>query len=198
MNLRRFLVNIHYFGGLASFWYLIVLGISSLHFNHRFSFIDQPSDTIGWKREVFFPISDAGSAGLAERIRDSLSLIGSPLPSETRHDSIGYHHFVLEHPGKRYVVDYSFSDHLANVTEIRKGFWPVFVSLHGAGMVPNAPIMVAWGWYTRLTAVVVLISVLSGIYVWLIGNKDKISGAIVLMFSFLAALLWMTFMYLHG
>lgn len=198
MNLRRFLVNIHYFGGLACFWYLIVLGISSLHFNHHFSFIDQPGDSVVWKKSVVFQDSDAKDSDFSEQIRDSLSLIGWPLPWETWYDSTGYYHFVLEHPGKRYVIDYSFQDHTAKVSEFRKGFWRVFVSLHGAGEVPNSAAMDAWHWYTRLTIIVVLISVLTGIYIWLIGKRDKTSGSIVLIFCFLAALSWMAFMYLHG
>ncbi|MBA4057590.1 MAG: hypothetical protein C0490_22945 [Marivirga sp.] len=198
MNFRRLLVNIHYFGGLACFWYLIVLGISSLHFNHHFSFINQPTDTVAWKRDVFFQNSDIKTSDLSEHIRDSLSLIGWPLPWETLYDSTGHYHFVVEHPGKRYVIDYSFSDHTAKVLEIRKSFWQVFISLHGAGEVPNTPVMDVWSWYTRLTTVVVLISVLTGIYIWLIGKKDKTLGSIVLIISFLAAYFWMAFMYLHG
>lgn len=198
MHIRRLLVNIHYFGGLACFWYLIVLGVSSLHFNHRFSFGEDPGDTIQWSRPLHLQPIDTARQDLSETIRDSLALAGWPLFWETRFDSTGVYHFTLEQPARRYLIAYSFNDYNARITEIRKNFWQVFVSLHGAGEVPNAPVMTVWMWYTRLTIVVVLISLFTGIYIWIIGKRDKKSGNAVLIGSLFATLLWMAFMYLHG
>lgn len=135
---------------------------------------------------------------LTEVIRDSLGLVGWPLPWETRRDSTGAIHVVVEHPGKRYVIDYSMAASSANVVETPKGFWRVFNSLHGFGVMPNAPITYAWSWYTRITIAVVVFAVFSGIYLWFIGKQNKKSGLVTLLICFSAAVAWMLQMYFNG
>ena len=198
MIIRRLILKIHFYGGLVCFWYLLILGISSLHFNHHFSFMDKSGDPVFWTRQLRLSKTDTTDLVLSETIRDSLTLIGWPLPWETRRDSTGVFHFALEQPAKRYLVDYSVTDHAVRVTETRKGFWRVFNSLHGSGVVPGAPIMHAWSWYTRITAVVVVFSVFSGIYVWFIGNRNKKSGLYALVISLTITILWMLQLYIKG
>ena len=135
---------------------------------------------------------------LSETLRDSLSLIGWPLPWETWHDSTGVFHFALEHPGKRYVVDYTFDDQVARVQEIPKGFWGVFNSLHAAGGIPNSTYMHAWMWYVRITVVLVVFSVLLGICIWYDGRRDKKTGWYMLLISLFLSLAWMIQLYYYG
>jgi len=198
MRLRSLVLKIHFYGGLVCFWYLIVLGISSLHFNHHFSFMDQSGDSIMWTHRILIKNHSSDDLTLSEAIRDSLSLIGWPLPWETWRDSTGHFHFALEQPGRRYVIDYSLTDNVAEVQETQKGFWRVFNSLHGAGGVPNAPFLQVWSWYTRFTVIGVMFSVFSGIYLWFSGKKDKKSGLFTLIISLAVAILWMIQLYLKG
>jgi hypothetical protein len=135
---------------------------------------------------------------VSEDVRDSLGLVGWPLPWETWRDSAGLFHFALEQPGKRYVINYSFRDKHVRVKETQKNFWRVFNALHGFGSVPGAPFMDLWSWYTRLTLLVVIFSVISGIYLWYKDTRQKQSGSITLVLSLLSTVGFMIYMYLMG
>jgi hypothetical protein len=154
--------------------------------------------TTRWSRSIQLSNNFPGDLKLSEAIRDSLSLIGWPLPWETWHDSTGVFHFALEQPGKRYVIDYTFKDQKAEVSETAKSFWQVFNSLHGGGSVPNAPIMTLWQWYARIAVVLVVLSVALGIFLWYRGNRDKKAGWYLLISSLLVSLGWILQLYFIG
>lgn len=198
MHIRKLFLKIHLYSGLICFWYLIILGTSSLNFNHHFSFMARSTETETWQRKVLLPNNVNDDLRLSENLRDSLRLIGWPLPWETWHDSTGVFHFALEQPGKRYVVDYNFQDQTARVQETAKGLWPVFNALHGSGSVPNSAFMQAWKWYTRITVLLVVTSVFAGVYLWYKGNRDKKAGKYTLLVSLAFTLAWMLQMYLMG
>lgn len=196
--MRRLFLKLHLYSGLICFWYLMILGTSSLNFNHHFSFMEANPEPERWTREVRLSRNFTDDLVLSETLRDSLSLIGWPLPWETWHDSTGIFHFALEHPGKRYVVDYSFATQRAEIEEIPKGLWRIFNAMHGIGSIPNAPFMYAWQWYTRVTAVLVVFSVLAGVYLWYKGRRDKKTGWYTLAISLVVSIAWMLQLYLMG
>ena len=198
MNFRRLLLKIHFYGGIICFWYLLILGVSSLHYNHHFSFITKPHEPSNWSRSMSLAGAIDDNRQLTEAIRDSLGLIGWPLPWETRRDSTGTLHVVVEHPGKRYVIDYSPATSSASVSETPKGFWRVFTALHGFGVMPKAPITYGWAWYTRITIAVVVFAVFSGVYLWFVGKQNKRSGLYTLLISVGLAVAWMLEMYFKG
>ncbi|HEX8037595.1 MAG TPA: PepSY-associated TM helix domain-containing protein [Chryseosolibacter sp.] len=191
-------MKIHLYGGLICFWYLIILGTSSLNFNHHFGFMQRSGETETWSKQVQIAKDFQDNLAFSEALRDSLALIGWPLPWETYRDSTGIFHFALEHPGKRYTVDFSLKTREAQVRETSKGFWPVFNAMHGAGAVPNSAFMHLWKWYTRLTVVLVVFSVLIGIYLWYAGNRDKRAGIYTLAVSLIASAAWMIYLYFKG
>lgn len=195
--MQSFLQKIHIYGGLACFWYLIILGISSLQFNHHFEFMRQQGDSIKWQRQVSIvdPVRD--NLKLAEAIRDSLNLMGWPLPWEMWRDST-HLYFAMEQPAKRYFIKYTFTSNTANIVETNKGFWHVFNSLHGAGAVPNGPFTTLWQWYTRATVITLILSIVTGIYIYLNTKEEKKAGLIVLFASVGGTLLWMIKLYLWG
>lgn len=196
--MRRVLLKIHLYGGLICFWYLIILGTSSLDFNHRFPFMQGDLETELWTHT--FPVAEGmeDNNALSAAIRDSLGLIGWPLPWETWRDTTGMFHFALQHPGKRYVIDYDLTDGTAKVSETPRSSWRIFNSLHGMGPVPNSGFMHLWKWYSRFTAVLVLFSVCSGIYLWYRGRREKQSGWYVLVISLALSLFWMVQLYFLG
>jgi len=198
MTLRRLIAKLHYLGGLTCFWYLLVLGISSLQFNHPFSFRDRSNESTLWRRQLDVDTEGLHEVDLCIAIRDSLTLIGWPLPWEIRRDSGDIFHFSIEQPAKRYEIDYSSRNRLASVREIPKGFWRVFNALHGAGDVPNAPFTMAWSWYTRCTIVGLICSVFSGIYIWYINQRNRKSGFYILLISLGVAMAWMFQLYMIG
>ena len=196
--MRRFFLKIHIYSGLICFWYLIILGTSSLDFNHQFAFMQGDLETEQWTAS--FPVDKTikDNDALSELIRDSLALIGWPLPWEIRRDTTGIFHFALQHPGKRYVIDYNLNDGTAHVSETPRGSWPIFNALHGMGSVPRSGFMDFWKWYSRLTVVLVVFSVCSGVYLWHRGRREKRSGWYVLLISFGLSLLWMVQLYFIG
>lgn len=198
MRLRKLILKIHLYSGLICFWYLIILGTSSLNFNHHFPFMQSEGHQKTWSERIQLTNNFTDDLKLSEVIRDSLSLIGWPLPWETWHDSTHIFHFAIEQPGKRYVVDYSFISQVARVQETAKGFWKVFNSLHGGGAVPNSLFMNAWKWYARITVVLVIFSVFLGIYLWYDGKRDKKAGWYILITCLILSMAWMLQLYLIG
>lgn len=196
--MRRTFLKFHLYSGLICFWYLIILGTSSLNFNHHFSFMEKRGEAETWSKTVRLVNSFQDDGVLSETLRDSLSLIGWPLPWETYHDSTGVFHFTVQHPGKKYVIAYSFDDQVAHVEETPKGFWPIFNAMHGVGAIPNSGFMRLWSGYTTATVILVIFSALTGIYVWYRGNRDKKPGFYTLVASLLISLAWMLEMYLNG
>ena len=195
--MQSLLRKIHIYSGLACFWYLIILGISSLHFNHNFGFMERSGAQIHWNQRTVKIDPGSDDLKVAEAIRDSLSLMGWPFPWEMSRDSTSLQ-FAMEQPAKRYVIRYGFVDHTVNVTETDKGFWRVFNSLHGAGEIPNGPFMKWWKWYTRATVLIVIFSIVTGLYIWLKSKEEKKTGIIVLSASFSLAILWMVKLFYWG
>ena len=195
--MQSILQKIHIYGGLACFWYLIILGISSLQFNHHFEFMQQQSDSTIWEQQISKIDTAHADLRLAEAIRDSLSLMGWPLPWEMWRDSAALH-FEMEQPAKRYFITFSFYNNKITIVEKKKGFWPVFNSLHGSGTVPNGPFTTLWQWYTRATVITLIVSIITGIYIWLNTKEDKKTGLIILFVSVTGTLLWMIKLYLWG
>ena len=194
--MQSLLQKIHIYGGLSCFWYLIVLGVSSLQFNHHFKFMQPQVDSLVWERQVKMNNAQ-DELRLSEAIRDSLSLMGWPLPWEMSRDSTALR-FAMEQPAKRYFITYTFDKNIASVVESRKGFWRVFNSLHGSGYVPNGSFTTAWQGYTRITAIAGILSIISGIYIWITGKEGKRSGLIILAVSLAIALGWMIKIYFVG
>ncbi len=195
--MQSLLQKIHIYGGLACFWYLVILGVSSLEYNHHFNFMQQQRDSILWQRQSLTLNESQDDIKLAEEIRDSLSLLGWPLPWDMWRDSSAIH-FAMEQPAKRYFITYSLSTNTANIVETRKGFWPVFNSLHGAGPVPNGSFTMLWQWYTRVTVMVGILSIITGLYIWIKSKEDKKSGLLILFISMAGALILMTKLYFLG
>ena len=196
--MRNLLLKVHLYSGLICFWYLIILGTSSLNFNHHFPFMDGNGDVRHWSEKVSIQNNFNDDQLLAHTLRDSLSLIGWPLPWETWHDSTGVFHFALQHPGKRYLIDYTFTDQTARVQEVPKGLWGIFNAMHGMGSVPNSLLMDAWMWYSRATVVLIVFSVFTGVYLWYRGRRDKNLGFYAILASVIVSLAWMLQLYLYG
>ena len=195
--MQSLLEKIHIYGGLACFWYFIILGVSSLDFNHHFKFMEHQSDSVVWRRQLRIKEESQNDLKLAEALRDSLSLIGWPLPWNMWRDSSALH-FAMEQPAKRYFITYSFASKSAKIVETNKGFWRVFNSLHGSGPVPNGSFTTLWQGYTRATAIVGILSMITGLYIWIKSKEDRKTSLLILSISIAAALVWMIKLYFQG
>jgi hypothetical protein len=177
--MRKWILNIHLYGGLLCSSYLIIFGISSLQFNHRFGFMKPSEQKVKWERDMpVHLVKDDGAS--AERVRDSLGLVGWPLPWETRRETNGDLRFGMSRPGKNYTIVAQVKENRVQVEEQRQGVWPVINSLHGFSGVPKSRFAAGWLFYTDFCAVVVLFSACSGIYLWAAQRRERLAGVMVL------------------
>ena len=65
--------------------------------------MEQQGDSIVWERQSLRLDGNHDDVKLAEAIRDSLSLMGWPLPWDMWRDSSAIH-FAMEQPAKRYFI----------------------------------------------------------------------------------------------
>ncbi|MCE5273310.1 PepSY-associated TM helix domain-containing protein [bacterium] len=195
--MRKWLYRIHMYGGLLCFPYLIVFGFSSLNFNHRFAFANHEPTLASWEAAV--RVAGLGEdMPQAEALRDSLGLMGWPLPWETERDSGGVFQFGLSRPGKHYTVHYYPARGFARVEEQRFGFWRVFGNLHAMERIPGSRFSALWPWYTEFCTFFVLFAGVSGIALWTQGRRERLSGLVVLAAVSVLSLLFMLLVWLRG
>src|SRR5438876_3358188 len=97
--MRKWLLNLHLYGGLLCAPYLLIFGFSSLHFNHHFSFVEPKPNSVTWHAPLAIePLSDNDK--MAMSIRDSMGLMGWTIPWKMKRDAAGVLEFDLERPGK--------------------------------------------------------------------------------------------------
>jgi hypothetical protein len=183
--MRKWMLKIHLYGGLLCAPYLFIFGFSSLHFNHHFGFIkDEPQPSSHWEAPLNVqPVKD--NDAMAGSVRDSLGLMGWPLPWKTKRDPAGNLEFEMERPGKSYTIRAELTEHRAQVEERKKGFWQVVNSLHALGPFPNSRFVFLWGGYTELCTAFVLFAAVSGIYLWLNSKRELRVGLLALVAALL-------------
>jgi hypothetical protein len=174
--LRDWIFKIHIYAGLLCSPYLLIFGLSSLHFNHKFT--TPAEDTVSWTHPLQLDSSiEKRQLGLA--VRDSLGLMGWGPWWEVRQSDEETRVQVVR-PGKRYDVRMPVGEGIAYVEETRLGYWAVVNSLHATMRLPNAPFMSLWGVYTEITTWVVLFSAASGIYLWTARRSERRIGWILM------------------
>jgi hypothetical protein len=196
--MRKWMLNIHLYGGLLCAPYLMIFGFSSLHFNHHFGFVDQgPENLTKWEAPLNCePVKDNNA--MAEAVRDGLGLMGWPLPWKTKRDPAGNLEFEMERPGKSYTIRMELTEHRARVEERKKGVWQVVNSLHALGAIPNSKFVRLWGWYTELCTAFVLFASVSGLYLWLNSRRERRVGILALVAALLVSLGLMVFVVRWG
>ena len=173
-RIRRWLTNIHMYGGLLSAAYLIPIGISSLQFNHRYGFTEGFRSTSEWTRTVAVP-EGAADGEVADAVHQQLGFTGWSLPWTFSREQESFR-FQVEHPGRHYALDVDLGTGIVTVQESPKKIWAVFRGLHGAARVPGSPASTAWWLYMNVSVVIVLFSAASGVYLWYVSGRDRRSG----------------------
>lgn len=210
--LKKTILNIHLYGGLLCFSYLLIFGISSLLFNHPFAFIRAQGPTRTWEQSISLadlprPTTQmsgdekvAAKAQANGQIRDALGLWGHQRPwGESYWKDEHTYHASLVRPGKQYEVDVALDQGKAQVTENRSNVWAVMRALHGLhGAMPNNRFVAAWSWYTELCTFFVLFAGLSGIYLWTRRRNERRVGLLLLGSAAAFSLFLMLFITFHG
>ena len=76
MKLRNWIHKIHLYGGLRCFWYLIIVAVSSLQFQHNFVFMNQKlSNEEIQEKKLSIPKNEKES-DFALSIQNELNLAG--------------------------------------------------------------------------------------------------------------------------
>jgi hypothetical protein len=177
MGVRPWILKIHLYGGLLCFWYLVIFAISSLHFHHEFDFMEVKEISTESKQITLTQKSQESDSALATGLQNELGLAGWYLFWETYTDSAGIFHTEIQNPKTTYRITYDQNTAVATITSEYKGFWSVFNALHGfAGKMPNAPFVIFWHIFTYVCVLVVIFSILSGIWLWSGKRENKMLG----------------------
>ncbi|NLF39901.1 hypothetical protein GX586_10670 [bacterium] len=193
-RVRRWMLNIHLYGGLFVSWYFLALGISVLGFNHPWLIPAWPGGKHTWEHRAAFP-AGAGNVKLTEAVRDELGLAGWVPPWNMKRDVRGDLHFEIVRPGKRYAVATDRAAGTVRVEAQSTGIRSIMGFLHcSTGAVPGSRFLRLWGGYSEITVWTTLFLVASGIYLWARRQKElrsafiAVAGGCVLAGAFMACL----------
>jgi hypothetical protein len=191
--LRKIILNVHMYGGLLCFSYLVLLGISVLNFNHPFAFTKSPASVKTWSQPLALRAlqkTDGKTAAEALAIRRQnnaaiLQALGSfaapsPNPDGGWTDAATYHaHFVR--PGKEYDIDVHPDQGSATITQTRANVWALTRDLHGSSAAyPDSILAGTWAWYTDLSTFFVVAAGISGVYLWTGRRRERRVGLLLL------------------
>lgn len=178
--MRKVLLQLHMYLGLGCAFYLVIFGVSSINMNHHFEWMDETNTKTTWSTTIKYPELKENQA-ISEAIRDSLGLMGwTPYwDHEMKED---YFKFSILHYGKEYYVTATKATGKIEVEEVSKGFWWTFNSLHFLGeTIPKAHWLInGWQYYQFVTVLVVLFSIISGMYFWFSKKRERKIGMLVL------------------
>jgi hypothetical protein len=208
--LRKIILNIHIYGGLLCFSYLILLGISTLNFGHPFAFTNGAITTT-WTQPLQLPQlmhADARKARGLSRARTQndrmiLDALGSFAWPNTigegnwKDDDTWHAHFART--GKEYDVDIHVREGTATITQSRKNIWTLIRGLHGGhDTFAGSTFASTWAWYTDLCTGVVLFAGISGVYLWTRRRRERAIGLILVFAATVVSLSLMLIIALHG
>ncbi len=212
--LRKLLLNLHIYGGLLCFGYLIVFGVSSLNFNHPFAFTRARGEPVTWEQAVNLPdlprltpdmTAEQRVAAKAEAnhaVRRALGLFGHQRPwreSWWDENDVNHYHASLVRPGVEYEVDVHLDRDVAIVTETRTNAFQVMTGLHGFhGEMPGSAFVSAWAWYTEFCTLAVVFAGASGVYLWTRRKNERRIGLVLLGGAAALSVALMLYLTLHG
>jgi hypothetical protein len=212
--LKKLLLNLHMYGGLLCFSYLLIFGLSSLNFNHPFVFTRAKSEPTTWEQPV--ALGDlprvtgdmtgeqrvAAKAAANHAVREALGLFGHQRPwGESWWDAKdpNHYHASLVRPGVEYEVDVHLDRNLAKVAETRANPWMVMKGLHGFhGNMPGSRFVASWAWYTEFCTFFVLFAGVSGVYLWTRRRNERRVGFVIVGAASAFSLALMLYLTLHG
>lgn len=209
--LRKILLNIHMYGGLLCFSYLILFGISTLNFNHTDSFTNSPTGVTAWSQPVapsLLTKTEGKPATEAQTIRRQnnravLHALGSFAAPSTDADGnwtdADTYHARFTRPGNQYDVDVHPARGTATITRTRPGFWALVRDLHGSSVsYPDSILASTWAWYTELCTLFVLFAGITGVYLWAPRRRRRRTGLTLLLTAGAVSIALMLLVTFHG
>lgn len=169
---RRWLLNIHLYGGLICSGYLLVYGVSSLLFNHRTDRLVGVASTREWTRPIAMPPGQAQPLEAARHVADGLGLDGRIPTGAARWETADRLRFELLRPGRSYDVRVERAGR-ATVVEQRRRPAAILLGLHDARAVPTSALLTSWWYYTHLTVGFLLFMAISGVVLWVSTRRAR-------------------------
>lgn len=165
-NWVKIFQGIHIYGSLVSMVYLLVVGVSTLNFQHKF-LPEQPVDTIHYTRTVKFD-STLKIDTLAKFIRKEMGIKGHLPPWEFRENNQGMVRFAILRPARFYEVKLNRDNNLIHINEIHFSIGRILRALH-FGSIKNQlgdTMLNIWSWYGQVSALSAFLAIISGIWLW--------------------------------
>lgn len=159
--MRRWLLDLHLYLGLACLPYSIVFGVSSLLLNHEI----ERSERSHWEQRVASPLPATDDYARANALRDALDLRGGVLAHTVRRGAGGELEFKLIAPGRVYEFALG-ADDVARVDETDGGVIGVVRELHGRGGLEASAWGPSWALYTELTTFALMFAIGSGLWLF--------------------------------
>ena len=198
-TVKKILLKTHLYGGLLFFPYLIIFGLSSLHINHRFGFMEENQEWVKLEDESFLLEKTDDDQQLALAIRDSLDYMGwCPPWRQERYD--GSFDFRVTNFGAEYKINLDESTNNITISRRAKGLGHVVHSLHFLGEnIPNATgIINSWRQYQNFTVFFILLASITGIILFLKRKNERVVGISIASGSFVLSILFMLYIWLAG
>jgi hypothetical protein len=189
--LRRIALNIHIYGGLLCFSYLIILGISVLNFNHPLAFTRPQANETTWTEPIEISAlakADGKTPADAMQRRNDAAIVqamrsfAEPYPnSNGSWTSANTYRAHLVRPGKEYQIDVHPDQKSATITQTRTGVWTLIRDLHGSYFVYADSVLAStWSGYTDLCTFVVMFAGISGVYLWTARRRERRIGLMMI------------------
>jgi hypothetical protein len=212
--IRKLILNVHIYGGLLCFSYLILFGVTTLMFNHPLESFRARGTPATREMPIQLPASglpritsdmtaDQKVAAKVEAnnlVARAIGVFGYARPWQQSYwvDPQHYHASIVQ-PGREYEVDVDLDRHVARVTETPQSAWNVLRGLHGLhGQMPGSAVVSSWRWYTELCTFAVLFAGASGVYLWTRRRSERRIGAILLGSATALSLALMIYLVRHG
>lgn len=160
-------LKIHFYSGLVSALYLLIIGVSAFHYNHHLKFLmPKEREYKVWQKEVSFTDTVYNNEVL-QNINKEIGIFGH-LPWWEQHtDSLGNFHYTTNRPGKKYRIVIPHNSNQVIVNENNNGIGTIITGLHvGSSGGPKSEIMTVWHIFADIAIVLAFIVIISSFLLW--------------------------------
>lgn len=171
----RWIRDIHLLAGLFALPFLLMYGLSAVQMSHNTWFSMKPAVS---ENAVALPAGAADARSLARRLMDERGLRGEL--AQVRKSDSGWS-FRIVRPGTVYEVEYAFATGQTRIRTSRANFMGMMNRIHHVGGVWHEYALTnAWGVFVGLISVLLMVSGLTGIYLWFKLYSERVIGGILL------------------
>jgi len=192
--MRKWVMQLHIYGGLFFFGFLIVFALSSLLLNHKPLFLWQGSTTSAWDQPLSGISQYADPWKRAAIVQDQVGVGGRVLhPVITKAGDLN---FDVARPGRRYTMHVTGNS--AHIDEYRAGLVETLTEMHGVRPTNNSIWLNLWAWYQIIGALALVGSAITGVFLWAIRPRERIVGWTLLASATAASLLFILYIRAKG